>query len=290
VDPLLLAQLWWIAPAAVGAGTVSWFGLRGRRTAGARRLALDAAKLDVRSAREAVTRGNADVAVAHAELLRAKAEQATPRGSDRAVADARRMLQGAKQNAKSATAGLRARQAGLRAVRGTVPSASADPAEFPLAKVMDAHNAVLVRWMEYETDAAKLIAYPAMSDGGSPVLAVFLREHAHAQWLRPSSSDARMTPAEFVAYRDAVRRVEQSFNAAESEVVRAASGRPTPAFASAAWVDSAQDLLHNAQRAIAWSADVMARVSEGAATASERFPRRTSRKNPPPSATDADSD
>lgn len=294
MDPLLLAELWWIAPAAVGAGTVSWLGLRGQRTAAARRLGVEAAKLDVRSAREAVTRGNADVAVAHAELMRAKAERATPRGSERAVAEARRLLHNAKQNAKSATAGLRARQAGLRAARGTVPTPRADPQDFPLAKVVSAHNAVLVRWMEYETDAAKLIAYPAMSDGSSPVLAEFLQAHSQAQWLRPSAADARMTPSEFAAYRDAVRRVELTFNAAESEVVRSASGRPSPAFGgafgSATWVDSAQDLLQNAQRAIAWSADVVARVSDGAATASERFPRRAPRKNPPPRPSDADPD
>lgn len=303
MDPLLLAQLWWLAPAAIGAGTVSWLGLRGQRTAGARRLAVEAAKLDVRSAREAVTRGNADVAVAHAELMRAKAERATPRGSERAVIEARRLLQDARQNAKSAMAGLRARQAGLRAARGTVPSPRADPEDFPLAKVVGAHNAVLVRWMEYETDAAKLIAYPAMSDGGSPVLAEFLHAHSQAQWLRPSSADARITPAEFAAYRDAVKRVELTFNAAERDVTRAASGRPYSAFSAAgagAWVDTAHDLLLNAQRAIAWSAEVVARVSDGAATASERFPRPStkprpaSRKNPtPPSAprtTDADSD
>ncbi len=285
MDPLLLAQLWWLAPAAVGAGTVSWIGLRAQRTAGARRLAVEAAKLDVRSAREEVIRGNADVAVAHAELLRVKAERAAPGGSERAVAEARRLLHNAKQNAKSAMAGLRARQVSLRVARGTVPSPRADPQDFPLAKVVNAHNAVLVRWMEYETDAAKLIAYPAMSDGSSPVLAEFLQAHSHAQWLRPSSADARMTPAEFAAYRDAVRRVELTFNAAESDAIRAASGRPYPAFSagSAAWVDTAQDFLLNAQRAIVWSAEIVARVSDGAATASERFPRRAAKKNPPPS-------
>jgi hypothetical protein len=146
-------------------------------------------------------------------------------------------------------------------MRATMPRIGSDPAEFPLAKVMAAHSAVLVRWMEYETDPAKAIAYPEMGDGRSPVMAAFLREQSIAQQLRPSSAAARMTPADFAAYRDAVRRVENAFDAAEESVLRQASGQAKPlSYEFGHWADTAQDLLWSAQRAVAWSAEAMARV------------------------------
>ena len=38
-----------------------------------------------------------------------------------------------------------------------------------------AHDGVTTRWLDYELDVAKLIAYPAMSDGRQPLTAAFLR-------------------------------------------------------------------------------------------------------------------
>jgi len=264
VDPLwlLLADVWWIAPVTVGAGALGWIGVRSQRNAGARRLELEAARHDVRKAHEAVTRRRAEVAVAHAELVRTQAERTSQRATEREVAAARRALQNARQTARSAAAALRARRESLRAARATVPHVGADPAEFPLARVVAAHNAVLARWMEYETDPAKLIAFPAMSDGRSPVMTAFLREQQQAQWLRPASADARMAPADFAAYRDAVRRLERAFDSAEQDAIRQATGRPASDSGSdrlGNWADTAQELLWNAQRAVAWSAEAMTR-------------------------------
>ena len=126
----------------VGAGALGWVGLRGQRSAGARRLELDAARHDVRKAHEAVTRRRAEVAVAHAELVRTQSERTTHRATEREVAAARRALQNARQTARSASAALRARRESLRAARATVPHVGTDPAEFPLARVVAAHNAV----------------------------------------------------------------------------------------------------------------------------------------------------
>jgi hypothetical protein len=281
VDPLwtLFAELWWVAPVIVGAGALGWLGMRGQRTAGARRLEVEAAKRDVRSARDAVTRSRADVAVAHADLVRSQAERSARRASDREVATARRALQIARQSAKSAAAALQARRLSLHAARANVPRHDADPAEYPLAKVIAAHNTVLARWMEYETDPALLIAFPAMSDGRSPLLAAFLQDQAQAQWLRPASAGARMTPADFAAYRDAVRRAEKAFDAAEDGVLRAAGARPSTPLGPVHWTDAAQDLLANAQRAVAWSAEAMARMSEVGRT----WPVHSRRTNPPAS-------
>ena len=263
MDPLLVfvADVWWIAPATIGAGALGWLGLRGQRTVSARRLGLDAARRDLSSARAAVTRGRADVAVARADVARTQAELSAHSASERDLAAARRALAHARQSARAASAGLRAARINLRTMRATMPRIGSDPAEFPLAKVMAAHTAVLVRWMEYETDPAKAIAYPEMSDGRSPVMAALLREQSIAQQLRPSSAAARMTPADFAAYRDAVRRVESAFDAAEESVLRQASGQAKPlGYEFGHWADTAQDLLWSAQRAVAWSAEAMARV------------------------------
>lgn len=263
MDPLwaFVADVWWVAPMSVGAGAVGWMGLRGQRTAGARRLEVHAAQHELRSAHEALTRARADVAVAHADLVRTQAERSAHRAADRDVASARRALQNARQAAKTATATLQSRRLSLHAARAAVPRVGADATEYPLAKTIGAHNAVLVRWMEYETDPALRIAFPAMSDGRSAVMAAFLREQAEAQRLRPASATARMTPAEFAAYRDAVRRVEKSFDAAEHEVLHGAGPRPATAFGAGNWADTAQDLLAGAQRAVAWSAEAMARFT-----------------------------
>ena len=283
MDPLwtLVAGLWWVAPVIVGAGALGWLGVRGQRTANARRLEVEAAKHDVRTARDAVVRSRAEVAVAHADLVRTQAERSARRASDRDVATARRALQLARQSAKSASAALQARRIGLHAARASVPRPDADPAEYPLARAIAAHNAVLARWMEYETDPALLIAFPAMSDGRSPVLAVFLREQAQAQWLRPASASVRVTPADYAAYRDAVRRVEKAFDTAEDGILRAAGARrPAAPLGPVHWADAAQDLLANAQRAVAWSAEAMARMSEAGRSTWPMPPRRT---NPPAS-------
>ncbi len=139
--------------------------------------------------------------------------------------------------------------------------------------------------MEYETDPAKQIAYPEMSDGRSPLMAAFLREQSVAQRLRPASATARMTPADFAAYRDAVRRVESAFDAAEDSALRQASGQAKPlGYEFGHWADTAQDLLWSAQRAIAWSAEAMARVSDGTASSGWRFAPRSSSARPTPKA------
>ena len=58
-----IAEFWWIGPTMIGAGTLGWIGLRGQRSAKARRLAYDASRDALRTARLA----NAAV-VSHSEL------------------------------------------------------------------------------------------------------------------------------------------------------------------------------------------------------------------------------
>ncbi|SDR82759.1 hypothetical protein SAMN04489719_0893 [Agrococcus carbonis] len=254
---MLAAEWWWVAPAGAGAGAIGWAGLRRRGPAG-RRLALQAALHDVRESRRAVTRASAERKLARAELLRAQAERSADRGVPGAVPDARRRVQAAERAVKAAAADLRARHAQVRAACASMPDARAPIEAMPLALLRAEHDAVTSRWIAYETDPAKAIECPAMSDASSPALQAFLREQRTALELRPASAGAALTPAEFAAYRDAVRRASRAFDAAESAARRGAGreGR-TPQLGE--WGALAQDLLDTAHDVIARTADAWQR-------------------------------
>lgn len=293
---MLVAEWWWIGPAAAGAGTLGWVGVRasqrrlalpaGRSTTArlaraasarplgkgaARRLELDAATLDLQMTRQAVVRGRAEVKAAEAEVVRAQADQAAARTGSGAVAAARRRLQDAQRELRATAAEVRARRAGVRAAKAMLPSIRTGTAPLPVARLLAEHDAVLARWMAYETDPALAIAYPEMTDARSPLLAEFLRAHERAQWLRPASVTVRLSPRDFLAYRDAVRHVSQAFAHAEG-VARGRrphdTGGPTPD----AWSQVASDLAETAQRALARSMESMGRV------ASEKWQERSAKR------------
>lgn len=118
---------------------------------------------------------------------------------------------------------LRAAQLAARAkpVATDVPErpASDSPAA-RLQRLFDAHDAVTARWLEYELDVAKLIAFPAMSDGRQPLTAAFLRAKRKADGLRPTSSKTRIGKDELAEYRDAVHEYEAAFDIAERDARR----------------------------------------------------------------------
>lgn len=89
-----------------------------------------------------------------------------------------------------------------------------------LTRLMDTHDEVSRRWLDYELDAAKLIAFPTMSDGRDPHTAAFLRAKKVADGLRPESADARVDPETYAEYRDAVHDFEVAFDVAEQEARR----------------------------------------------------------------------
>lgn len=268
MEPLLAlaADFWWIAPATVAAGVAGWIGVRVNRRSdvhpvramprgAARRLELDAARHELESAKTAATRSQALLRVAQAELLRVEADRAASRAPGGAVAAARRRVQSARADVKATTAAVRARRAAVGAARATIPSARTDRSAYPLGLLMAEHDALTTRWMAYETDPAKLIAYPSMSDSRSPLLAEFLSADQRARWLRPSSVDARMTPADFAAYRSAVSHAQDAFDAAEREALGQAGHRPIPEdwWSAETWFDRAQDILARTQRTVDWS-------------------------------------
>lgn len=217
---LFVESWWWVAPAAAGAGAATYAGVtaKGRR---ARRLELDAARREVVLAHRALVSARARVSEARAGVLSARAASGPPAlgigmlGSP-ATIEAKRRLQEAKRAEKSAALDLRARRARVKATTVQYHAASAgDP--LPIERVFAAHDAVVTRWMSYETDVTKAVAYPQLSDPGHPATLAFLRAYQEAQRLRPPSARDRIPADQFLHYRDAVRAMEAAFDEAERQ-------------------------------------------------------------------------
>ncbi|WP_345801064.1 hypothetical protein AAIB33_16605 [Microbacterium sp. AZCO] len=289
MDPLWasIAELWWVAPIAVGAGVFSMLGLRHQRTVDARRLEYDAARLELHDARAHEWSTRSSLRLARAELTRVQAERAASRATPADVAAARRGLQSAQRDLRAAIANVRVRRMRVSSARAGLAAAS-DPQYHPLAQVMGVHDTITTRWLAYETDPARLIAFPLMSDGRVPTTAAYLTARAEAQDLRPASSRARITPVQYVAYRNAVDRLGHAFEAAERAAwaEARASGmappEPKPEPAAAAWTAAAQQFLERSSAAIAWATEnatwVAARVQDAAPPRPEKAP------TPPPAA------
>ncbi|CDK01080.1 conserved hypothetical protein [Microbacterium sp. C448] len=122
---------------------------------------------------------------------------------------------------------LRAAQVAARAQPAVTDASGSRTSDTPVARLQrlfDAHDAVTSRWLEYELDVAKLIAFPAMSDGRQPLTAAFLRAKRKADGLRPESPKARVGKDELVEYRDAVHEYEAAFDIAERDARRLRDG------------------------------------------------------------------
>ncbi|WP_203580920.1 hypothetical protein [Microbacterium hibisci] len=89
-----------------------------------------------------------------------------------------------------------------------------------LERLFATHDAVTARWLEYELDVAKIIAFPAMSDGRQPLTAAFLRAKRMADGLRPASAKARLSKDQLAEYRNAVADFEVAFDVAERDARR----------------------------------------------------------------------
>ncbi|TDL45760.1 hypothetical protein [Microbacterium oleivorans] len=265
-----LAEFWWVAPAAAGAGAVGFVGVRRGRTTRARRLALTAAQRELQQARTDAIGARAAARVAQAELSRIDAERATGRARPDDVRAARRALETAQRAKAAASATIRVARARVSAERAAVPARGTDPKHLPLARLMAAHDAIAARWMEYETDAARRLAFPALSDVRVPATAEFLRLEGIAREHRPASPTAPLTPEQFTAYRSAVDDAGRAFGVAEQEAWRLAGHRPNDAP-----TDTAAPLWSViASEAIARSVDGIARAAEGAASALDAYRSR----------------
>ncbi len=102
---------------------------------------------------------------------------------------------------------------------GDAPAAIAPTNGDDRSRLTSAHDAVTHRWLDYELDAAKLISYPAMSDGRQPLTAAFLRAKKVADNLRPAEGES-LSPERLREYRDAVTDYEVAFEVAERDARR----------------------------------------------------------------------
>lgn len=220
----VVAQWWWIAPAAVGVGAGGYAAATtGRRRA--RRLALDAALLTERDAVRHVTEAQAAARVAKSELAVAQAAQGRGVWDVFAAPEARRRWQQAKLAQRNAIVALRAARAQVSAERARLSWRTA-PGDLPLAQLVRRHDEIMSRWLEYETDLASTVAFPQMTDPRHPATAAFLEAMRRAQHLRPDTGAIRMPPADFRVYRQAVDELEAAFSAAEESALRASARRP----------------------------------------------------------------
>ena len=275
MDPLSLLELWWIAPTVVGAGAVTVVGMRYRSSSSGRRLAFDAARDDLSEAQHYAGERRRAVKLARAEHARLVAERTAKRATSADVASARRVLQQSEREAKAADADVRSRRVQLKVARAEIPAGSKSE-RFPVARLNRTHDAVMARWMDYETDPAKLIAYPAMSDGKDSATAAFLDASRAARESRIVVG-TRITTQEFAAYRDAVAHLERAFDVAEHSAKARAAGRDPNAKPD--WQESAQHVFDR-------SADALDKAAGAAASAFASWSSRWSGKDEP--ADDAD--
>ncbi|MBD7958414.1 hypothetical protein H9651_12250 [Microbacterium sp. Sa4CUA7] len=217
---LIVSSWWWVAPAAAGVGAVGYGALTTTRRR-ARRLELDAARQEELTAYRALQAARAQLRAAQADLLTAKAQRGVSAPGIPSISAARQALQAAKQQERVASLQLRASRSRVKATRATYGAAAGD-APLPIEALFAQHDAVTARWLEYETDAGKALSFPQMLDARHPATLAFLRAQHEAQRLRPAAVRAKVTPAQFLAYRDAVRQAEAAFVSAEHDAHRAA--------------------------------------------------------------------
>lgn len=222
---MFLDSWWWIAPAGAAAGAAGYGALTvGRRQNGrrrARRLELDAARHEQQSAYRALVAARAEVRSAQALVLTARSQQQRPLPGTPTLPEAKRRLSEAKQALKAATLEVRASRSRVKAVSAQRRLLPAD-APLPIERLMAVHDAITARWLEYETDAGKALDFPQMLDSRHPATLAFLQAQRHAQDLRPGSALARVTPAQYLEYRDALGALEAAFAAAEKDAHRTA--------------------------------------------------------------------
>lgn len=89
-----------------------------------------------------------------------------------------------------------------------------------VGQLMEGHDAVNRRWLDYELDVGKLIDFPVMTDVREPLTVAFLRAKRTADALRPRTPGDITTAVRLAEYREAVHGFELAFDVAEREARR----------------------------------------------------------------------
>lgn len=134
-----------------------------------------------------------------------------------------RRLETLRMKAQLKTAEIEARaltqQARRRGPSVVDTTASVAPNDL-VARLFSEHDEITARWLDYELDVAKLIAFPAMSDGRQPLTAAFLRAKKTADALRPASANAKVSEQQVTEYLQAVGDYAVAFEIAEKDARR----------------------------------------------------------------------
>ena len=118
---------------------------------------------------------------------------------------------------------LKAAQLAARGIAAPAKAAQVEAAQSSselLGRLFAEHDEITARWLDYELDVAKLIAFPAMSDGRQPLTAAFLRAKRTADALRPASADSKISEQQITEYLDAVGNYAVAFEIAEKDARR----------------------------------------------------------------------
>lgn len=124
-----------------------------------------------------------------------------------------RRLETLRVKAQLKTARIEAGTVGRRSP-SVVDTSAAVAANELLTRLFAEHDEITARWLDYELDVSKLIAFPAMSDGRQPLTAAFLRAKKTADALRPASADGVVGEAQVTEYLDAVGAYAVAFEIA----------------------------------------------------------------------------
>lgn len=111
-------------------------------------------------------------------------------------------------------------QQGKRRGPSFVDTTASVPSNDLLVRLFAEHDEITAHWLDYELDVAKLIAFPAMSDGRQPLTAAFLRAKKKADALRPASAEAKVSEQQVGEYLQAVGDYAVAFEIAEKDARR----------------------------------------------------------------------
>ena len=131
-----------------------------------------------------------------------------------------RRLETLRLKAQIKTAEIEARSLGKRQGPTIVDTTASVAPNDLLERLFAEHDEITARWLDYELDVSKLIAFPAMSDGRQPLVAAFLRAKKTADALRPASADAKVSEKQISEYLDAVGAYAVAFEVAEKDARR----------------------------------------------------------------------
>jgi hypothetical protein len=132
-----------------------------------------------------------------------------------------------------------------------------------IKRALAAHDEINNRWFSYETDVAKLIEFPLMTDMREPLTVAFHEAKALADDLRPDDPEALKDSAELERFENAVRDFRLAFDIAEREAQR---------LRQRGFSDSERDILERARKLINVAAD------DGATAAERQVAYRRARK------------